>query len=349
VPVLVKVAEAVGYAHAHGVVHRDLKPSNVVLGDFGEVTVIDWGIAKVEDASLLGIADSLPASPDGDGKKTQAGALLGTPAYMSPEQATGRNDDVGPGADVFALGAMLYEILSGRPPYAGPTAMAVLSAAIEARPDPITRAAPDAPSALRDICTRAMAIDAAVRPRSARELAEALERALTDALRPRESNVARATIAGLTLLAIIAAVLGGTLVAARLPALEDLGFGRYPIFFWGGLALACTLTDLVTRGRYALDRTSLVFVLMTMGSGPFSGLMGMLSILHQAQAPSIVSDGRAWRALLTAGTHDVIACAILGPALGGFLLIAWEVVRRAVPDGKTTKPTSPSGGWRGAA
>jgi serine/threonine-protein kinase len=123
-----QVCQAVAYAHACGVVHRDLKPSNVMVGSFGEVQVMDWGLAKVLDRG--GIADeerSLRGRADGDPVRTlrtgstadesRAGSVLGTPAYMAPEQARGQLDTLDERADVFGLGAILCEILTGLPPY----------------------------------------------------------------------------------------------------------------------------------------------------------------------------------------------------------------------------------------
>jgi serine/threonine-protein kinase len=107
--VLERVCETVAYAHARGVVHRDLKPANVMLGDFGEVSVLDWGIAKLRtDSDLTG-----PTTEDSDEDFTVPGSVIGTPGYMAPEQATG--DEIDARADVYALGAILYELLTGRP------------------------------------------------------------------------------------------------------------------------------------------------------------------------------------------------------------------------------------------
>jgi tetratricopeptide (TPR) repeat protein len=110
-----QVCQAVAYAHSRGVVHRDLKPSNVMVGAFGEVQVMDWGFAKVLDGAAAAPADDLVRT-DVNGA-SQSGALMGTPAYMPPEQARGEAALIDPRADVFALGAMLCEILTGSPPY----------------------------------------------------------------------------------------------------------------------------------------------------------------------------------------------------------------------------------------
>jgi tetratricopeptide (TPR) repeat protein len=125
------VCHAVGYAHAHDVIHRDLKPSNIMVGAFDEVQVMDWGLAKVVTKQPVpGQSTSADANVEQTrteiGKRrsaemaTQAGSLLGTPAFMSPEQAGGEMDRVGPRSDVFGLGAILCVILTGHPPYRGP-------------------------------------------------------------------------------------------------------------------------------------------------------------------------------------------------------------------------------------
>src|SRR5262249_9584890 len=111
--VFLQVCQAVGYAHARGVVHRDLKPANVMVGAFGEVQVMDWGLAKVlgggEESSAGGA--STVFSVRAGGEQTQAGAVLGTPGYMAPEQARGRVDLLDERSDVFGLGAVLCAVL----------------------------------------------------------------------------------------------------------------------------------------------------------------------------------------------------------------------------------------------
>jgi eukaryotic-like serine/threonine-protein kinase len=129
-----QVCQTMAYAHARGVVHRDLKPSNVMAGDFGEVHVMDWGLAKVLDEG--GVADEMRAKRGRDeaiairtfrtgsgAGESLAGSVLGTPAYMAPEQARGEIDTVDERADVFGLGSILCEILSGQPAYAGRTGL----------------------------------------------------------------------------------------------------------------------------------------------------------------------------------------------------------------------------------
>ena len=117
VAVLLRVCEAMAFAHARGVVHRDLKPSNIMIGRFGEVYVTDWGLARVLDSEAASTVRSRRvAESTGDPLATLDGEVVGTPAYMSPEQATGDIAAVGPRSDVYAVGAMLFQLLSGDPP-----------------------------------------------------------------------------------------------------------------------------------------------------------------------------------------------------------------------------------------
>lgn len=147
-----KVTEAVHYAHTRGVTHRDLKPANIMVGDFGEVLVMDWGLARIRghlrpdldpdgstDATLLGGIVTLRTQDAA--LATQMGAIAGTPAYMPPEQAMGDIHRLGPPSDVYSLGAILYEILTGRPPYTGPDPMAVLMQVLTGPPPPPLRRA----------------------------------------------------------------------------------------------------------------------------------------------------------------------------------------------------------------
>jgi len=147
---ILRMCEAVAFAHSRGVLHRDLKPDNVMVGRFGETYVMDWGIAKVrgreEAGSGRSSADSRDGKEEGDGALTREGAVLGTPAYMAPEQALG--GELSPRSDVYSAGAILYQFLTGRRPHVH---------ALEGPPVPVTRLAPDAPPELVAIAEKAMA------------------------------------------------------------------------------------------------------------------------------------------------------------------------------------------------
>ena len=165
-----KICEAVAFAHAHGVIHRDLKPENVMVGPFGEVLVMDWGVAKVLEESIASSSRAVSPSmiPAGG---TAEGTVLGTPAYMAPEQAEGRADRIGPAADVYALGAILQFLLTGRAPFDEETALrrARGEAGLSPRPVRDGHGAPPAP--LAAVAEKAMAADPAGRYASVEELA----------------------------------------------------------------------------------------------------------------------------------------------------------------------------------
>ncbi len=157
------VCLAIEYAHERGVIHRDLKPGNILLGDYGDVYVIDWGVARmIGDTSRDEGVDRRMV-----GEITLAGSAVGTPGYMSPEQVLGRLDLDGR-ADVYALGCLLYEILTGSPLHPrGDAGMRSALGAVDARP---SHAAPDVPPELDELCVRATAVDPAQRLGSARVL-----------------------------------------------------------------------------------------------------------------------------------------------------------------------------------
>jgi WD40 repeat protein/tRNA A-37 threonylcarbamoyl transferase component Bud32 len=173
----------VRYAHSRGVIHRDLKPANVLLGPFGETLVVDWGLAKVvgRDGPTAGAAEGTLQPNLGSGRsETVAGAAIGTPAYMSPEQAEGQIDRIGPASDVYSLGATLYYLLTGKPPV-GEGDAAELLRRVRCGDFPRPRQVQGrVPPALEAVCLKAMATRIEDRYGSARALAAEIERWLAD-------------------------------------------------------------------------------------------------------------------------------------------------------------------------
>jgi eukaryotic-like serine/threonine-protein kinase len=181
------VCDAIDFAHSRKVLHRDLKPANIMLGRYGETLVVDWGLAKV-----IGKSDVIP--PDDDGHfepdlaggsmsssgHTEQGTTIGTPSYMSPEQARGEIDRLGPPSDVYSLGATLYEVLTGRAPFPGKNVAQVIAKVLKGdfpAPRTLDRTIP---APLESVCLKAMALEPEARYQSVHDLAQDLEHWLAD-------------------------------------------------------------------------------------------------------------------------------------------------------------------------
>jgi tRNA A-37 threonylcarbamoyl transferase component Bud32 len=175
----VSVCQALAYAHTRGVVHRDLKPENIVLGGFGEVVVLDWGLAKMVDR-LDADGEAPRVTLSDQATTTGTVGAVGTVAYMSPEQAEGRTDLVDARTDVYGLGSILFEILAGRPPHTGTDTAEVLREIAHGDSPRARSVEPAAPAALDAICARAMAKARSDRYATATELAEEVQRWLAD-------------------------------------------------------------------------------------------------------------------------------------------------------------------------
>jgi serine/threonine protein kinase len=239
------ICQAVGYAHAHQVIHRDLKPANIMVGSFGEVQVMDWGLAKVIDSHRSGeVAEGAPGETtapteirskrESDGSFTQAGSVMGTPAYMPQEQAAGENDKIDRSSDVFGLGAILCTLLTGKPPFDGNTAENVRLNAVRGKTEAAFLrldsccAEPD----LVALCKRCLAFEQSGRPRDADALAVEVamlriaseERALQAQMQKAKAEVTAAEQAkrrrlvawsSLAVASVLLVGLAGTLVGLR--------------------------------------------------------------------------------------------------------------------------------------
>jgi WD40 repeat protein len=196
---MAKVAYAVAFAHERGVLHRDLKPSNILVDEQGEPQVTDFGLAKLLNEQDSGL--------------TISAVMLGSPSYMAPEQADGRHGDVTTLTDVYGLGAVLYELLTRRPPFTGATPLATAKQVVEQMPAPLT----GAPQDLATICLKCLTKEPAQRYASAHELAEDLERFSNgEAIHARSVTVPEAIWRWARRSPKIAALLGLVLMASAL-------------------------------------------------------------------------------------------------------------------------------------
>jgi serine/threonine protein kinase len=232
------IARTMAFAHSKGFIHRDLKPANIILGQFGETLILDWGLAKQLHSAEASVTSAESNGPLGS-DVTQQGSIVGTPAYMSPEQAAGKTDSFTPRSDVFALGIILYELLTGQRPYHGDTQGILLQLSLGAdfpRPSAIRRGTA---KSLEAICLKAMAHAPEARYADAEELRADVERHLADEPvqafpEPWQYRVARwirrhrtvsTTIAVTTLLALIGSIIGYFLYteaeASRLKDAQD--------------------------------------------------------------------------------------------------------------------------------
>jgi len=228
------VCNAIAYAHSRGVVHRDLKPGNIMLGQYGETLVVDWGLAKsvgrpepVPASATLDDRTLVPESGS-DRRRSVQGDLLGTPAYMSPEQAAGRIDQLGPASDVYSLGATLYCLLTGSAPFEKQAPAELLPKVQQGAFAPPRQVQGWIDPALEAICLKAMKTDPAQRYATPRALADDVEHWLADepvgaykeplvtrAKRWMRQHPSRVTAAAVLLLSTVVGLTIGTLLLNR--------------------------------------------------------------------------------------------------------------------------------------
>jgi formylglycine-generating enzyme required for sulfatase activity len=244
--VILRICDTMAFAHAKGVVHRDLKPSNVMVGPYGEVYVMDWGLAKIRgrpdrqddrarpDTSITisEIRSDRRAKSDESGDSSLAtleGSVLGTPSYMSPEQAGGRLEEVDPLSDVYSIGAILYHVLTGRVPYVDPgqrlSPRTILAMVLQGPPKSVHRLRPDLPAELCAICEKAMQPDRTRRYASVLDMRDDLQAYLdgrvvkahrTGAIVEFRKWVQRNVGEAVAIAATIVVVIGASLVFALL-------------------------------------------------------------------------------------------------------------------------------------
>jgi len=216
----VDVCNAIAYAHSRGVLHRDLKPDNIMLGKFGETLVVDWGLAKAigRKEDLISEEPLIKAASGEGSTATRMGSATGTPAYMSPEQASGQLDRLSPASDVYSLGATLYCLLTGQAPIAGDSLTEVLRKAQLGEFQLPRLVNPRVPATMNSICCRAMSTQPADRYQSPLELAADIECWLSDeAVTAHQENLWEKSsrwfrrhrawaLAGAATLAVVAAV-----------------------------------------------------------------------------------------------------------------------------------------------
>ncbi len=174
---LVKVCDALAYAHSRGVIHRDLKPDNIMIGAYGEVLLMDWGIAKILGTSDVAVDEARVAARELEAVQTLEGAMLGTPAYMSPEQVEGRREEIDERSDVYGLGAVIYEVLTGAQPYVARILPQLLAMIVTGQWVAPSRRAPELgiPAELDRLVQKAMHPEKGKRYSNVREVREEIE------------------------------------------------------------------------------------------------------------------------------------------------------------------------------
>ena len=174
------VCNAIDYAHSRGVIHRDIKPANIILGKHGETLVVDWGLAKAVGRADPSVGEQTIAPSSSGSSETMPGSAMGTPAYMSPEQALGDLDRLGPRSDVYSLGATLYCLLTGKPPLEGDDVGEILRKVQRGDFVPPRQLESSLDVALEAVCLKAMANQPGDRYPSCRALADDVERWMAD-------------------------------------------------------------------------------------------------------------------------------------------------------------------------
>ncbi len=298
--VLQQVCHAVAFAHSRGILHNDLKPSNVMLGDFGEVLVMDWGLAVVFES---------PRARPGLRARESIASPCGTPCYMAPEQASGEGAQLGPWTDVYLLGGLLFRILHGRAPHGGLSAVQVIARCVAAKRPAID---PDLPRPLRELCAASLAPDPDARPQTV----AAFQRRLGDYLRQRESLLISADAAR-RLESCVARGVEELAAEARGALYEDFAEAI------AGFQQALTLYPASAEGRDGLDRARRAYAEVALAQGelglaraqaerltgeePKTALLARVDTAREARARDHEQRARLARRLRWAGRAALVA------------------------------------------
>ena len=363
-----QIADAVAMAHAAGIVHRDLKPSNVMVDESGTVRILDFGLARL--GPPVGTVDfgTQSASPTAEATGTADGRIVGTLAYMSPEQAEGKKADAR--SDVFSFGAMLYEMVTGRMAFKGDSAAATLAAVLERDPPPPRELVPGLPPDLEKLIQRSLRKDPAKRFQSMGDVALDLDELTagldSEGTRPRRSRVRRP---GVWLLASAAALAVVALAAWRLsrdPARPPEPQSLSQLTSYAGWETTPSLSPDGTRVAFAWKGEKQdnfdIYVNLVGASGP---PLRLTSDPATDTCPAWSPDGRqiafhrSTKIASSAGPPQVSEAAMVMPALGGperkladvasgFTSISWPPTLSWTPDGKwLASPATDSQGVQG--
>jgi len=326
-PIVIRVAQTIGFAHDHGVVHRDIKPDNILVGDHGETFVLDWGLARVRGVPI----EELGGSSPGEGGGTMFGTVVGTPAYMAPEQASGEVDRIDERTDVFALGALLYHLLSGTAPYRGASADDVIDAARARRLAPVAQVAPGTPDELAAICARATAREPDERYRNANELAVALEQFSARSVLGRPARLISLLAEVGTVVAVLGVALGMVFLMREASGLRHHGWAANATMVLGDFGCVVSVVEWLTRGRYRLGSLGLG-VAVTTFFGSIASAAAALGQLHGTLAgdPALLADPAAYNHAASIGLWEVLGGLGIGAELAGFQMMLWAAARRRV-------------------